>query len=82
MEPSRAAAVPGSGMEKYSTGIHTELFLINETEVPASHWSLRWSHQILVGQSCALKMDQSILKLLVIKCRHHVILFYEIIPHK
>ena len=54
VEPSRAKTVPGSGMEKHPSGVHTELCFVYETEMSASHSSLRWSHQILIGQSCAL----------------------------
>ena len=34
--PSKDAAVPGSGLEKHTTGIYTELHFVNETEVSAS----------------------------------------------
>ena len=49
-----AAAALGSGMEKHPTGINTQLRSVNETELPASHWNKRWSHKVLVGQSCVL----------------------------
>ena len=47
-------------MEKHPAGFHKEFCFVDDEEVSTGHRSKWWSHQVLVGQSCALYICNSV----------------------